>query len=178
MGRTAYFSALADLRDFQSESASTVFAKANFWGSGRSSGAKKATSVDEINKDSLPAGTKLDVVDDGGKDAESSLANVVEALIFGAGLTAGLLGQIAEALASNTLDDVARVASWMLPFEALYQAGLHGLTADISGITGVIVNLGPFGGAQDAGAGLWLWTAAYLVLVGVWARHAFMRRDL
>ena len=39
--------------------------------------------------------------------------------------------------------DVAKVSSWLLPFEALYQAGLHGLTADTSGITGVIVKLGP-----------------------------------
>jgi hypothetical protein len=66
----------------------------------------------------------------------------------------------------------------VLPFEALYQAGLHGLTADTGGITGVIVNLGPFGGAEEAGAGLWVWTVAYLALVGAWAGLAFMRRDL
>ena len=78
----------------------------------------------------------------------------------------------------ETLEDVATVSSWLLPFEALYQAGLHGLTADTSGITGVIVQLGPFGGAQEAGTGLWFWTAAYLVLVGAGARAAFARRDL
>jgi hypothetical protein len=70
------------------------------------------------------------------------------------------------------------VSSWVLPFEALYQEGLHGLTADTSGITGVIVELGPFGGAQDAGAGLWAWTAVYLALLAAWARAAFARRDL
>src|SRR5690606_16439972 len=42
--------------------------------------------VEEINR-TLPAGTKLEVTNDGGRDAESNLANVVEALIFGAGLT-------------------------------------------------------------------------------------------
>ena len=46
---------------------------------------------------------------------------------------------------------MAKVAAWLLPFEALYQAGLHGLTPDTSGLTGVIVQLGPFGGAQEAG---------------------------
>ena len=61
----------------------------------------------------------------------------------------------------QTLEDVAKVSSWVLPFEALYQAGLHGLTQDTGGITGVIVQLGPFGGAQEAGAGLWLWALAY-----------------
>ncbi len=109
----------------------------------------------------------------------SSTANGIAVfMLFGAGLAAGLLGQIGDALSVNTLEDVASVSSWVLPFEALYQAGLHGLTADISGITGVIVNLGPFGGAREAGPGLWLWTAAYLALVGALARTAFMRRDL
>jgi Cu-processing system permease protein len=109
----------------------------------------------------------------------SSTANGIAVfMLFGAGLAAGLLGQIGDALAVQTLEDVAAAASWLLPFEALYQSGLHGLTADTSGITGVIVQLGPFGGAQEAGAGLWLWTAVYLVMIGAAARLAFARRDL
>jgi Cu-processing system permease protein len=109
----------------------------------------------------------------------SSTANGIAVfMLFGAGLAAGLLGQIGDALAVQTLRDVAKVASWVLPFEALYQAGLHGLTAETSGITGVIVKLGPFGGAQRAGAWLWVWTAVYLALIAVAARAAFARRDL
>ena len=42
--------------------------------------------LDAINK-TLPQGTKLEVTMDGGEDASNSLHNVVEALIFGAGLT-------------------------------------------------------------------------------------------
>jgi Cu-processing system permease protein len=109
----------------------------------------------------------------------SSTANGIAVfMLFGAGLAAGLLGQIGDALAVKTLEDVARVSSWVLPFEALYQAGLHGLTKDVSGVTGVIVQLGPFGGAQEGGRGLWLWALAYLVLVGAAARAGFARRDL
>jgi Cu-processing system permease protein len=109
----------------------------------------------------------------------SSIANGIAVfMLFGAGLAAGLLGQIGDALAVQTLEDVATVASWLLPFEALYQEGLHGLTAETSGVTGVIVQLGPFGGAQEAGAGLWAWTAAYLALVAAGARAGFARRDL
>src|SRR4051812_5895554 len=48
--------------------------------------AKIRKSVEDINK-TLPAGTKLEVTQDGGKDAENSLHNVIDALIFGAGLT-------------------------------------------------------------------------------------------
>jgi Cu-processing system permease protein len=109
----------------------------------------------------------------------SSTANGIAVfMLFGAGLAAGLLGQIGDALAVQTLKDVAEVSSWLLPFEALYQASLHGLTADTSGITGVIVQLGPFGGAQEAGSGLWIWTVIYLALIGAGARAAFARRDL
>ncbi|HVG74625.1 MAG TPA: ABC transporter permease [Thermoleophilaceae bacterium] len=109
----------------------------------------------------------------------SSTANGIAVfMLFGAGLAAGLLGQIGDALAVQTLKDVAKVSSWLLPFEALYQAGLHGLTADTSGITGVIVQLGPFGGAQRAGDWLWLWTLVYLGLIAAGARAAFARRDL
>jgi Cu-processing system permease protein len=99
-------------------------------------------------------------------------------MIFGAGLAAGLLGQIGDALAVDTLETVARIASWVLPFEALYQAGLDDLTSGVSGTTGVIVQLGPFGGAQEGGALLWLWSAVYLALVAAAARAAFARRDL
>jgi Cu-processing system permease protein len=109
----------------------------------------------------------------------SSTANGIAIfMLFGAGLAAGLLGQIGDALAVQTLQDVAKVSSWVLPFEALYQAGLHGLTADTSGITGVIVELGPFGGAEEASGWLWVWTLAYLALIGAGARLAFARRDL
>ena len=73
---------------------------------------------------------------------------------------------------------MAEICSWLLPFEALYQAGLDALTEDVGGVTGVIVRLGPFGGAQEGGPLLWVWAIAYLALVGLAARAGFARRDL
>jgi Cu-processing system permease protein len=99
-------------------------------------------------------------------------------MVFGAGLVAGLLGQIGEALASDTLTDVARTASWLLPFEALYQAALAAITADTVGFTRLAIDLGPFGGAQEFGPLLWPWAVAYLALVGLAALRGFARRDL
>jgi Cu-processing system permease protein len=99
-------------------------------------------------------------------------------MVFGAGLVAGLLGQIGEALSSGTLQDVSTAASWLLPFEGLYQAGLSGLTSDTIGFTRFAIDLGPFGGAESAGPGLWLWAMVYLGLVGAWALRGFARRDL
>jgi ABC-type transport system involved in multi-copper enzyme maturation permease subunit len=99
-------------------------------------------------------------------------------MVLGAGLTAGFLGQIGEALNSDTLEDISRVATWVLPFEALYQDALTELTADTGGLTKAVVDLGPFGGAQPAGAWLWLWAIVYLAgLLGI-ALWAFGRKDL
>jgi hypothetical protein len=99
-------------------------------------------------------------------------------MVFGAGLTAGLLGQVAEAIGSATLEDVSRVATWVLPFEALYQDALAGITADTRGLTRVAIDLGPFGGAQPAGAWLAVWAVAYTGLVGLAALAGFHRKDL
>jgi Cu-processing system permease protein len=109
----------------------------------------------------------------------SSTANGIAVfMLFGAGLTAGLLGQIGEALGSHTLDRVSTIVSWALPFEALYQAGLSELTQDTVGFTRLAIDLGPFGGAEPAGALLWPFAVAYLVAVGAVSAAAFARRDL
>ena len=114
-----------------------------------------------------------------GSIALASTANGIAVfMLFGAGLTAGLLGQIAEALDSGSLSDVAKIASWALPFEALYQAGLADLTADTVGFERLAIDLGPFGGAQTASAGLWLYSVAYLAVLGAGAVAGFNRRDI
>ena len=99
-------------------------------------------------------------------------------MIFGAGLVAGLLGTIGHALSSHELERGARIAAWLLPFEALYQDGLHEITANTSGITGFLLDLGPFGGAYAGGLTLRIWAAAYLLIVGALAAIGFSRRDL
>jgi ABC-type transport system involved in multi-copper enzyme maturation permease subunit len=99
-------------------------------------------------------------------------------MVFGAGLIAGLLGQIGEALGSERLETAATAASWLLPFEALYQEALGALTADTVGFTRLAIDLGPFGGAEDFGPLLWPWALVYLALVGAGAVAGFARRDL
>jgi ABC-type transport system involved in multi-copper enzyme maturation permease subunit len=115
----------------------------------------------------------------GGSVVLAATANGIAVfMLFGAGLTAGLLGQIGEALGSKTLDDVSNVVSWALPFEALYQAALSAITVDTVGFTRLAINLGPFGGAEAAGPALWPWALIYLIAVGAGASAAFARRDL
>ena len=99
-------------------------------------------------------------------------------MLFGGGLVGGLLGQIGDAIDSTRLERAGTITSWGLPFEALYQNSLYAITADAEGFERVVVELGPFGGGQSGGAGLWLWSAVYLVIVGALATWAFSRRDL
>jgi Cu-processing system permease protein len=99
-------------------------------------------------------------------------------MIFGAGLVAGLLGTVGHALNSATLKRAAEVSAWILPFEALYQDALRGITASVTGITGFVLELGPFGGAYTGGIAVRVWALAYLGLVGALALAAFARRDL
>jgi ABC-2 type transport system permease protein len=99
-------------------------------------------------------------------------------MIFGAGLLAGLLGSIGDALSSHTLQTIANTGSWALPFEALYRDALRQLVQDIPGVTGAIVQLGPLGGSHDAGPFLLPWIIVYLALVAVAGAFVFGRRDL
>lgn len=109
----------------------------------------------------------------------STIANGIAVLmLFGAGLVGGLLGQIGDSIHSDTLSSIGTVTSWALPFEALYQSGLHALTSETSGLTGVIVHLGPLGGAQPTGPLLAPWVLGYILVVVSLAGAAFVRRDL
>jgi len=99
-------------------------------------------------------------------------------MVFGAGLVSGLLGSIGHALNSHRLEHWATIVAWAAPFEALYQDGLREITAETTGLTGYLLQLGPFGGANTGGTPVRLWACAYLVVVGLLAALAFSRRDL
>jgi Cu-processing system permease protein len=108
----------------------------------------------------------------------STAQGVTVLMVYGGGITAGLLGQIGDALDSDSLERVAEVTSWALPFEAVYQSALYELTADTSGITGFALSLGPFGGAESGGAALFVWAFAYFAAALALAVWGFRRRDL
>jgi ABC-2 type transport system permease protein len=109
----------------------------------------------------------------------SSIANGIAVfMVFGAGLVAGLLDNIGHVLNSDGLVHAAKIAAWAVPFEALYQDALRAITEETSGLTGFLLRLGPFGGAEHGGATLRLWALVYLAIVGALALVGFARRDL
>jgi ABC-type transport system involved in multi-copper enzyme maturation permease subunit len=109
----------------------------------------------------------------------SSTANGIAVfMLFGAGLTAGLLGTIGHALNSHEIQHASTIAAWALPFEALYQDGLRLISGNATGLTGFLLQLGPFGGAYVHGWGIRVWSAGYLAISLALALLAFSRRDL
>jgi len=109
----------------------------------------------------------------------SSIANGIAIfMLFGAGLTAGLLGSIGHALSSPTIEHASRDVAWALPFEALYQDGLGIISSNASGTTGFLLQLGPFGGAFVHGWGIRVWSVGYLCVALALAVFLFGRRDL
>jgi Cu-processing system permease protein len=99
-------------------------------------------------------------------------------MLYGAGLLGGLLGQLGKVLSSPSLETTGRVTSWVLPYEALYQAALNYLTASATGLTRVVVRLGPLGGATAGGPLLGIWAVVYILGVGMGCIALFGRRDL
>ena len=78
-------------------------------------------------------------------------------MIFGAGLAPGLLGQIGDALSVKTLEDGGRSDVVAAALRGALPGRARLPDPDVRGPTGVIVQLGPFGGAQEGGPLLWLW---------------------
>ncbi|QJR09522.1 Multidrug resistance protein MdtC [Usitatibacter rugosus] len=78
--------------------------------------------VEEINR-TLPAGTKLEVTQDGGKDAESSLRNVIDALIFGAGLTIFVVYAFLNSWRSTLITATSLPTSVIAAFIAVWICG-------------------------------------------------------
>jgi hypothetical protein len=99
-------------------------------------------------------------------------------MVFGAGLVAGLLGTIGHGLNSHALERAAKVAAYIIPFEGLYQDALRELVSNTTGLTGFLLELGPFGGGYTGGPWVRLWALAYFVLLAALAALGFSRKDL
>jgi HAE1 family hydrophobic/amphiphilic exporter-1 len=94
--------------------------------------------VDEINK-TLPAGTKMEVTQDGGKDAESSLNNVIESLIFGAVLTIFVVYVFLNSWRSTLITALSLPTSVVAAFIAIW---LSGFTLNFMTLLGLSLAIG------------------------------------
>ena len=99
-------------------------------------------------------------------------------MLYGAGLVSGLLAAIGAALNAHTVLTIAHDITLALPFEGLYQAALHALGSNQTGLTRVLVNLGPFGASHSNSVTFDIWAVVYLAILAVVATFGFERRDL
>src|SRR3954462_7116034 len=94
--------------------------------------------VEELNK-TLPAGTKLEVTQDGGKDAENSLKNVIEALMFGAVLTIFVVYAFLNSWRSTLITALSLPTSVIAAFIAVW---LCGFTLNFMTLLGLSLAIG------------------------------------
>ncbi|MDZ7592335.1 MAG: efflux RND transporter permease subunit [Rubrivivax sp.] len=80
------------------------------------------TLVGEIGA-TLPAGTKLEVTRDGGREAQDSLDNVIHALVFGAGLTVFVVYLFLNSWRSTLITALSLPTSVVAAFIAVWLAG-------------------------------------------------------
>jgi HAE1 family hydrophobic/amphiphilic exporter-1 len=95
----------------------------------RSRDASTVSVADEVRKlvaevgKTLPAGTTLEVTQDGGKDAQNSLNNVVHALVFGAGLTVFVVYMFLNSWRSTLITALSLPTSVIAAFIAVWLCG-------------------------------------------------------
>ena len=94
--------------------------------------------VGEINK-TLPAGTKLEVTQDGGRSAKDSLDNVIHALVFGAGLTVLVVYIFLNSWRSTLITALSLPTSVIAAFIAVW---LCGFTLNFMSLLGLSLAIG------------------------------------
>ena len=94
--------------------------------------------VKEVAKD-LPAGTTLEVTQDGGEDAQNSLDNVIHALVFGAGLTILVVYIFLNSWRSTLITALSLPTSVIAAFIAVW---LCGFTLNFMSLLGLSLAIG------------------------------------
>ncbi len=94
--------------------------------------------VADINK-TLPAGTKLEVTQDGGENAANSLYNVIHALVFGAGLTIFVVYIFLNSWRSTLITALSLPTSVIAAFIAVW---LCGFTLNFMSLLGLSLAIG------------------------------------
>jgi hydrophobic/amphiphilic exporter-1 (mainly G- bacteria), HAE1 family len=94
--------------------------------------------VAQINKE-LPAGTKLEVTQDGGQNAYNSLYNVIHALVFGAGLTVFVVYVFLNSWRSTLITALSLPTSVLGAFIAVW---LFGFSLNFMSLLGLSLAIG------------------------------------
>jgi hydrophobe/amphiphile efflux-1 (HAE1) family protein len=99
---------------------------------------KVRAEIEQIRKE-LPAGTKLDISYDGGEDAQDSLNNVIESLVFGAVLTIFVVYAFLNSWRSTLITALSLPTSVLAAFIAVW---LCGFTLNFMTLLGLSLAIG------------------------------------
>ena len=101
--------------------------------------AREVRKVVDATIKALPAGTQLEVTQDGGKEAQNSLNNVIDALIFGAGLTILVVYIFLNSWRSTLITALSLPTSVIAAFIAVW---LCGFTLNFMSLLGLSLSIG------------------------------------
>ncbi|MRW87365.1 MMPL family transporter [Pseudoduganella sp. FT26W] len=101
--------------------------------------AKKIRKMSEEMQKEMPAGTKLEVTEDDGENAESSLNNVIESLVFGAGLTIFVVYAFLNSWRSTLITALSLPTSVLAAFIGVW---LCGFTLNFMTLLGLSLAIG------------------------------------
>ncbi|MRX10701.1 MMPL family transporter [Pseudoduganella sp. FT25W] len=101
--------------------------------------AKKIRAMSEEMQKEMPAGTKLEVTEDDGENAESSLNNVIESLVFGAGLTIFVVYAFLNSWRSTLITALSLPTSVLAAFIGVW---LCGFTLNFMTLLGLSLAIG------------------------------------
>ena len=95
--------------------------------------------TEEINKELADSGTTLDITEDGGKEAQESLDNVIDALVFGAVLTIFVVYAFLNSWRSTLITALSLPTSVLAAFIAVW---LCGFTLNFMTLLGLSLAIG------------------------------------
>ncbi|CAM3652768.1 efflux RND transporter permease subunit [Roseateles saccharophilus] len=101
--------------------------------------AKEVRKIVEESNKTLPDGTKLEITQDGGKDAQDSLDNVIHALVFGAGLTIFVVYAFLNSWRSTLITATSLPTSVIAAFIAVW---LFGFSLNFMSLLGLSLAIG------------------------------------
>ncbi|PZP29928.1 MAG: AcrB/AcrD/AcrF family protein [Roseateles depolymerans] len=101
--------------------------------------AKEVRKIVEESNKTLPEGTQLEITQDGGKDAQNSLNNVIDALVFGAGLTIFVVYAFLNSWRSTLITATSLPTSVIAAFIAVW---LFGFTLNFMSLLGLSLAIG------------------------------------
>jgi Cu-processing system permease protein len=103
---------------------------------------------------------------------------ILSFMAFGMGFIGGVVQEIGVFLRSSTAEHLGQAVTFLMPSDAFFRMGLHGLQPSTPGLVAAVMQAGPFGSLVTPDWKLIAYGALYVVVALVIATRLFAQRDL